>query len=326
LPRVKIISTGSYVPEQVLTNQDLERIVDTSDDWITERTGIKERRIGAADQCSSDLALEASKMALKRAGLKPKDLDLIILATVTPDMPLPSTACMLQAKLGAANAAAFDINAACSGFIYALSTAEAFIKSGKSKKVLVCGAEMLSRITDYEDRSTCILFGDGAGAAVLAPSTGGSGLLSIKIYSDGTQGDLLSVPAGGSMQPASRDTLRKRLHFVKMKGNETFKLAVKTLETIVMDTLKEQGLKPSDLSLLIPHQANLRIIKATAERLKLPPNKVVTNLQRFGNTSAASIPIALDEACCTGRIRPGDYIMMEAFGGGLTWGSALARW
>lgn len=326
MPRAKIISTGSYVPEQVLTNQDLERIVDTTDEWITERTGIKERRIGAAGQCTSDLAAEASKRALKRAGLKPKDLDLIIVATVTPDMPLPSTACMLQAKLGARNAAAFDINAACSGFIYALSAAEAYIKSGKSKKTLVCGAEMLSRITDYEDRATCILFGDGAGAAVLVPSGGESGLLSVKIYSDGSQGDLLTLPAGGSMMPASRDTLLNRQHFVKMKGNETFKLAVKTLERIVLDALRQQGLKPSDISLLIPHQANLRIIKATAERLKIPQGRVVTNLQKFGNTSAASIPIALDEAASGGRIRPGNYIMMEAFGGGLTWGSALARW
>ncbi len=321
----RIISTGSYMPERVMTNHDLERMVDTSDEWITERTGIKERRIARPDQAASDLALEAAKRALKKAQLKVDKIDLIIVATVSGDMPLPSTACILQKKLGAVNAAAMDINAACSGFIYALSVADAFIKSGKYKKALVVGAEVLSKFTDWQDRTTCVLLGDGAGAAVLVPDHG-RGILSVDIYSDGRLWDLLHIPAGGSVMPASKETVEKRLHYVKMKGNETFKVAVRTLETLVVETLKKNNLKPSQLSLLIPHQANLRIIKATAERLGLPMEKVVVNLTRYGNTSAASIPVAMDEALEEGRIKEGDYIMLEAFGGGLTWGSALIKW
>ncbi|MFN3739653.1 MAG: beta-ketoacyl-ACP synthase III [Thermodesulfovibrionales bacterium] len=321
----RIISTGSYMPEKVLTNHDLEKMVDTSDDWITERTGIKERRICKPDQAASDLACEAAKRALKRAQLKVEKIDLIIVATVSGDMPLPSTACLLQKKLGATNAAAMDINAACSGFIYGLSVADAFIKSGKYKKILLVGAEVLSKFTDWQDRTTCVLLGDGAGAAVLAPDHG-RGILSVDIYSDGRLWDLLHIPAGGSAMPASKETIEKRLHYVKMKGNETFKVAVRTLENLVIETLKKNNLKPSQLSLLIPHQANLRIIKATAERLGLPMERVVVNLTRYGNTSAASIPVALDEAIDEGRIKEGDYIMLEAFGGGLTWGSALIKW
>lgn len=326
LIKAKIISTGSYVPERVLTNFDLEKMVDTSDEWITERTGIKERRIANEKEASSDLAYEASKIALKRAGLKAKDLDLIILATVTGDMPIPSTACLLQAKLDAKNASAFDINAACSGFIYALTIADSFIKSRKYKRILVIGSEILSRFTDWEDRSTCVLFGDGAGAAILEATTEDRGIISTHIYSDGKLGDLLSMPGGGSRNPASKDTIKKRMHYIKMKGNETFKVAVRTLENLVVETLKMNNLKPSQLSLLIPHQANLRIIMATAERLGLSLDKVLINLDRYGNTSAASIPIALDEAVRTGRIREGDYILLEAFGGGLTWGSVLIKW
>lgn len=313
------------MPERVMTNHDLEKMVDTSDEWITERTGIKERRIARPDQAASDLACEAARRALKKAQLKVEKIDLIIVATVSGDMPLPSTACLLQKKLGAVNAAAFDINAACSGFIYALSVADNFIKSGKYKKVLVVGTEVLSKFTDWQDRTTCVLLGDGAGAAVLAPDHG-RGILSVDIYSDGRLWDLLHVPAGGSAMPASKETVEKRLHYIKMKGNETFKVAVRTLENLVVETLKKNNLKPSQLSLLIPHQANLRIIKATAERLGLPMERVVVNLTRYGNTSAASIPVALDEAVEEGRIKEGDYIMLEAFGGGLTWGSALIRW
>ncbi|MFA5354057.1 MAG: beta-ketoacyl-ACP synthase III [Thermodesulfovibrionales bacterium] len=324
--RARITGTGSYTPERVLTNHEVERIVETTDEWITERTGIKERRIAADNQATSDLAYEASKNALKAAGIKAKELDLIIVATVTGDMPIPATACLLQHLLGAKNAAAFDLNAACSGFVYGLSVAESFIKSGTYKTILLVGAETLSRFTDWEDRTTCVLFGDGAGAVVLEATEGECGLLSTKIYSDGTIWDLLSVPAGGSRTPVSHETVDKRLHAIRMKGNETFKVAVRTLESLVVETLKENNLEPSQLAALIPHQANLRIIQATASRLGLSMDKVVVNLDRYGNTSAASIPIALDEAVRTGRVREGDLILLEAFGGGLTWASSLIRW
>jgi 3-oxoacyl-[acyl-carrier-protein] synthase-3 len=265
--------------------------------------------------------------ALKECGIKPRHLDLILVGTVTGDMPFPSTACLLQSRLGANNAAAFDLNAACSGFIYALSVGNAYIRSESARKVLVVGAEVLSKFTDWEDRSTCVLFGDGAGAVVLEPAKGGEdGILSVDIHSDGSLGDLLVLPGGGSKHPPSEDTVRDKQHFIKMKGNETFKVAVKTLESIAVETLKKNKVKTSELSLLIPHQANLRIIQATAKRLGLPMDRVLVNLERFGNTSAASIPIALDEAVRSRRIRKGDYILMEAFGGGLTWASALVKW
>jgi len=324
--RAKIIGTGSYAPERILRNADLASMVDTSDEWIVERTGIRERRIANEKQAASDLAYEASKAALKSAGLKAKDMDLIIVASVSGDMPLPATACFLQDKLDAKRAAAFDVNAACSGFIYALSVADAFIKSGTYRRVLVVGAEVLSKFTDWEDRTTCVLFGDGAGAVILDATEGDRGVISVKIHSDGSMWALLHAPGGGSRSPASKDTVKKRMHFIKMKGNETFKVAVRTLESLVVETLKENKLKTSDLSLVIPHQANLRIIQATAKRLNLPMEKVVVNLDRFGNTSAASIPIALDETVRAGRVRNGDYILLEAFGGGLTWASALIKW
>jgi 3-oxoacyl-[acyl-carrier-protein] synthase-3 len=326
LLRAKFVSTGSYQPERVLTNNDLEKIVETSDEWIIERTGIRERRIADERQAASDLALEASKIALKRAGIKPKDIDLIIVATVTADKPFPSTACILQDRLGAKDAAAFDINAACSGFIYGLSIADAFIRSGGKERVLVVGAEVLSKFTDWKDRSTCVLFGDGAGAAVLEASKGEKGIISTHLYSDGSLGDLLTLPGGGSRMPPSEETIRKNQHYIKMKGNETFKIAVKTLEGLVTETLRENRLKPSDIALLIPHQANLRIIQATAKRLGISMDRVLVNIEKYGNTSAASVPMALDEAVRTGRVREGDYILMEAFGGGLTWASALVRW
>lgn len=324
--KARIIATGSYVPERVLTNHDIEKMVDTSDAWITERSGIKERRIAAKEQTTSDLAYEASKAALKQAGLKAGDLDMIIVATVSGDMPFPSTACLLQKRLDAKKAAGFDVNAACSGFLYALSVGESFIKAGARKRVLVVGAEVISKFVDWEDRTTCVLFGDGAGAVILEAATGENGILSTHLHSDGSLWEMLTIPAGGSKNPPSKDTVRERLHCIKMKGNETFKVAVRTLETLATETLKSNKLKPAQLAALIPHQANLRIIKATAERLGLPMDRVVVNLDRYGNTSAASIPIALDEAVRTGRVRTGDYLLLEAFGGGLTWASALIRW
>ena len=301
-------------------------MVDTSDEWITERTGIRERRIADKNQTASDLACEASKIAIERAGLKAEDIDLIIVATVTGDMPFPSTACFLQHKLGALNAAAFDINAACSGFLYALNIADNFIKAGRHRKVLVVGTEVLSKVTDWDDRATCVLFGDGAGAVIVEPTDEDRGILSMHINSDGRMWELLYLPGGGSRNPSSCDSVGQKLHYIKMKGNETFKVAVRTLEELVIKTLEENNLDSSRLSLLIPHQANLRIIQATADRLKIPMEKVIVNLDKFGNTSAASIPIALDEAVVNGRVKNGDYILLEAFGGGLTWASALIKW
>ncbi|GBE36988.1 3-oxoacyl-[acyl-carrier-protein] synthase 3 [bacterium BMS3Bbin07] len=324
--KARITGTGLYVPKKVLTNLDIEKMVDTSDEWIRERTGIRERRIAAEEEAASDLALMASNEALKSAGLKARKLDLIIVATVSGDMPLPSTACILQHRIGAKKAAAFDVNAACSGFIYALSTADAYIRAGIYRRVLVVGSEVLSRLTDWTDRSTCVLLGDGAGAVVLEATDGDRGILSVKLNADGSMWDLLHIPAGGSRMPATEKTVKEGLHYMKMRGNETFKVAVRTLEKLVLSTLKEHKLKPEDISLLIPHQANLRIISATAKRLGLGLEKVMINLDRYGNTSAASIPIALDEAVRSGRVREGDYIILEAFGGGLTWASALIKW
>jgi 3-oxoacyl-[acyl-carrier-protein] synthase-3 len=326
LTRSRIISTGSYLPEKVLTNLDLEKMVETSDQWITERTGIKERRIVNGDQAASDLAYQASKVAIERANRKAEDIDLIIAATVTGDMPFPSTACILQNKLGAKNAAAFDVNAACSGFLYSLYIADGFIRSGMHKRILAVGTEVLSTITDWEDRTTCILFGDGAGAVIVEPTEEDRGIISMSINSDGSFWELLHMPAGGSKLPASRKSVDNKLHCIKMKGNETFKFAVRTLEDLVLKLLEENKLVPSQLSLLIPHQANLRIIQATADRLGLPMDKFLVNIDKYGNTSAASIPIALDEAVTTGRVKDGDYILLEAFGGGLTWASALIKW
>lgn len=324
--RGRITGTGSYAPEKVLNNFDLEKMVDTSDKWITERTGIKERRIAKVSEAASDLGVEASKRALQSAGIKPKKIDMIIVATVTGDMPVPSTASFIQSKLGAKDAAAFDLNAACSGFLYGLSVADSFVRAGEFKKILLVGTEVLSKFTDWEDRSTCILFGDAAAAVVIEATEKDRGIMSIHLYSNGNLWDLLYLPGGGSRYPPSKETLKERVHYIKMKGNETFKIAVRTLEKLVRDTLKANKLNPSDLSLLIPHQANLRIIQATAKRLNLSMDKVVVNLNKYGNTSSASVPMALDEAVRTGRIRQNDYILLEAFGGGLTWASALIKW
>lgn len=324
--RAKILATGSYVPDKVLTNFDIEKIVDTTDKWITERTGIKERRMAAEGQASSDLACEAAKVALDRAGLKPRDLDMIVVATITADSPFPATACVLQQKLGAKKAFALDINAACSGFMYALSMAEKYIISGAARHVLIVGSETLTKFVDWDDRATCVLFGDGAGAAILGPSSDESGLISVDLYSDGTFADFLTIPGGGSIMPASEKSIADKMHFVKMRGNELFKVAVKSLAKVAVDTLKKNNMTHNDIALMVPHQANLRIITATAERLKLPMDKVFLNLHKYGNTSAASIPIAFDEAVSQGRVNKGDLILFEAFGAGLTWASALYRW
>jgi len=324
--RTRVLGTGSYAPDKVLTNHDLEKMVETSDEWIQERTGITERHIADNGMATSDLAVEAGKRALDAAGVKPGDLDLILVATVTPDMVFPCTACIVQDKLGAKATVAFDISAACSGFIFALSTADAFIRSGIYKKVLVVGAETLSKITDWTDRNTCVLFGDGAGAVVLGPDESGHGVLSTHLHTDGSMGDLLYMPGGGSKHPASQWSVEQRLHYIKMRGNETFKIAVRALEDVVMEAINHNGLKPSDIDLMVPHQANLRIIQATAKRLDMPMDKVVVTINKYGNTSAASVPMALDEAVRDGRIKEGSMVLLEAFGGGLSWASALIKW
>jgi 3-oxoacyl-[acyl-carrier-protein] synthase-3 len=322
----RITGTGSYAPKKVITNHDLEKLIDTSDEWITERTGIKERRVVEKGQTTSDLAYEASRKALKAAGIGAHELDLILVATMTPDTILPSMGCVLQDKLGAKNAAAFDIAAACSGFIYGMSVANAFIRSETYKTILLVGAEVISRFTDWEDRTTCILFGDGAGAVVMQRHAGKRGVLSTHLHSDGSLSDLLYVPAGGALHPASHDTVHKRMHFIKMKGNETFKAAVRSLEGVVQEALEHNKVKPDEIDYLVPHQANLRIIQAMAQRLNMPMEKVVITLPLYGNTSAASIPMALDEAVRDGRIKENHLLLFEAFGGGLTWASALVRW
>lgn len=322
----RITGTGSYVPETILTNFDIEKKVATSDEWIIERTGIKERRVVNKTETNSGLCLEAAKRALQAAGAEPGEIDLIIVATMSGDMPMPSTSAILQNKLGARNAAAFDINAACSGFLFGLSVADNFIKTGAAKKLLLVGSEVNSRFLDWKDRATCVLFGDGAGAVVLEPTNGKRGIVSTDIYTDGSMWDFICLPGCGSNHPPTTKNIKERLHFIKMKGNETFKIAVRTLEKLVVDTLEKNDVKTSELAMLIPHQANLRIIKATAKRLKLPLSKVAVNLDKYGNTSSASIPIALDEVVRADRIKKDDYILLEAFGSGLTWASALMKW
>jgi 3-oxoacyl-[acyl-carrier-protein] synthase-3 len=321
-----IAGTGMYVPERILTNAELERMVDTTDAWIVERTGIRERHIAAPEQASSDLGLIAAQRALEMAGLDPGDVDQLIVATTTPDRFLPSCATTLQAKLGAGNAAAYDVFAACSGFVFGLGLARGLIGASLADTILLVGVEELSRIADYEDRNTCVLFGDGAGAAVLRPCAAGDGILSVSIHSDGTQGHILEVPAGGSRAPATAETVARRDHFVKMRGRELFKLAVRGMEESLRKALDDAGLSPADLELVIPHQANQRIIDATRERLGLSPEKVILNIDRYGNTSSASIPISLDEQVRAGRLKPGDNVGFVAFGGGVTWGASVARW
>lgn len=323
---VGILGTGMYVPERVLTNKDLEKIVETNDEWIVSRTGMSERRIAAEDQASSDLAYEAALEALEKAGISAQELELIIVATVTPDMSFPSTACILQNKLGAKKAAAYDLSAACSGFIYGLANATGLIKSGIYKNALVIGAECLSRITDYTDRNTCILFGDGAGAVVLGEVPEGRGFLSFELGADGGGGELLKASGGGSRYPISQKVLEDKSQYIYMAGKEVFKFAVKIMGSAAEEALRKAGVEKSDIDLLIPHQANIRIIQSALERLELPEEKCMINLNKYGNVSAASIPIALAEAVRENRVQEGDKLLFVGFGGGLTWGSSVLVW
>jgi 3-oxoacyl-[acyl-carrier-protein] synthase-3 len=323
--RGRITGTGSYVPAKTLTNADLENMVATSDQWITERTGIRSRAVVGPGEACSDLAVKAARRALEAANISATDLDMILLATCTGDYPLPATACLIQHQLGATKAAACDLGAACCGFVYALSMADAYVKTGM-RHVLVVGSEVMSAITDWTDRNTCVLFGDGAGAAVVSASEGASGVLSTHLRSDGALWELIAVPGGGSRLPPSEKVVTEKLNCIKMKGNETFKVAVRMLEEIARETLTANQVTIADLDLYVPHQANVRILRAVADRLELPLEKVMLNLDRYGNTSAASIPIALDEAVRQGRIKQGSLVMLGAFGAGLTWASALIRW
>jgi len=325
-PSVGIIGTGKYVPERVLTNAELEQMVETNDEWIVTRTGIRERRIVAPDQATSDLALRASQEALRAAGLTAEDIDLIIVATITPDMFFPSTACLLQDKLGAKKAAAFDLSAACSGFIYSLATASSMIATGMYKHALVVGAECLSRITDYTDRNTCILFGDGAGAVVLGPVEEGRGFKSFELGADGSGGELLCISGGGSRLPATAASVDEKKHFIHMAGNDVFKFAVRIMGSAAEEALRKAGIEKSDIDLLVPHQANIRIINSAINRLDLPEDKCMVNLDKYGNMSAASIPVALAEAVEQGRVNKGDTIVLVGFGGGLTWGASVLNW
>src|SRR5215469_14967124 len=320
-----ITGWGMCVPEKVLTNADMERIVDTSDEWITARTGIKQRHVASSGESASTLSIAAARQALERAGIEGKDLGLIIVATVCADYPFPSTANLVQHALGA-RCGAFDIQAACSGFLYALSTAHQFIANGSTKHVLVVGVEVLSRVVDYTDRSTCVLFGDGAGAVVLSASDQPGGLLGYTIGSDGARPELLWIPSGGSAEPDTEETIRSRRNFVQMQGGEVFKFATRIMGTAMEEALSHAGLTADDMDLFIPHQANLRIIEAASKRLNLPPEKVFVNIQNYGNTSAAAIPIALCEAIDQGRVYPGARLGMVAFGAGLTWAAAVVEW
>jgi len=321
----KIVGLGKYLPSKRLLNSDLEKMVDTSDEWITTRTGIKERRIAEGGVGASGLAHKASQIALERAGIDPKDLDLIIVATITPDTQFPSTACHLQNHLKAKKAACFDVSAACAGFVYALASAWQFIKGGLYKNVLVVGSEVLSTITDWEDRSTCVLFGDGAGAAVLTESEG-AGFLSAYLGSDGSQAEILSMPGGGSRNPISSEIIEKRLHYMKMKGNELFRVAVRIMVHAADKALAQAGLEKRDVDLFIPHQANERIINAVAQRLHIPQDKIYLNIARYGNMSSASSAVALCEAWEENKIKKDGIVVLDAFGGGLVWGSCVIKW
>jgi 3-oxoacyl-[acyl-carrier-protein] synthase-3 len=326
-PFAEMASVGVAVPPRVVTNHDLAKTLDTSDEWIVERTGIRERRIAAPEQSVAMLSREASELAMERAGVTAAELDSIILGTASPDRLLPSTACDLQALLGATNAAAFDVSAACPGFVYALTVAEGFIASGQSRTVLVVGAEKLSTITDFQDRSTAILFGDGAGAAIIRPSSGnGRGLLSTFLKSDGRLAPLLYRPSGGSADPISERVVCDRSHYMRMAGREVFKAAVLAMAEACDEALSRAGVTADEIDLLVPHQANLRIIEATAKHAGIPMSKVMVNLDRYGNTSSASIPLALDQAIGEGRVKPGSLVLLVAFGAGFTWGSAVLRW
>lgn len=320
-----VIGTGSYASDNVLTNHDLEQMVDTSDEWIKGRTGIERRHILEKGRTNSDQAAEAAKRAIQDAGISVKDIECILVATITPDSFLPSTGCEIQAKIGAHNAAAMDVAGACSGFLYGISLADSLIGVQRYRHVLVIGSEVLSRFVNWEDRATCVLFGDGAGAVVLAPSNGRRGVLSSYMKSDGRLGDLLRMPGGGSSFPATHETVDKKLHTIYMEGREVFKHAVRTMVDAALHGLKEANLKPEEIDLLITHQANMRIIDAVKQRLRLPDEKVFINLHEYGNTSAASIPIALDQAKREGRLKEGDKLLLVAFGGGFTWAASVIQ-
>jgi len=325
--RAKIIGTGAAVPKKLLTNADLEKMVETSDQWIMERTGIKERHIVSEGEKFSDLCTKAAETALKRAHVKPEDLDMILVGTISGDMPFPATACFVQKNLGATGAAASDVGAACVGFLYGLHLADGLIQSNKADNVLVIGGEVLTRYVDWTDRSTCVLFGDGAGAVVLQATKGDHGILGTRMKSNGNYADFICMPGGGSNHPASDPkNIEQKLAYIRMKGNETFKVAVKAMADVSADLLAEQGFTKEDIHLFIPHQANERIIDAVASRLKFPAERVYKNVERYGNTSAASIPIALDECVQAGRVNTGDLVLLTAFGAGIVWGSVLVRW
>jgi 3-oxoacyl-[acyl-carrier-protein] synthase-3 len=326
MQRAGILGTGSALPKKVITNRDLERMVNTSDEWITERTGIKERRQAAPHETTSKLSVQAARRALEMAGLKAKDLDMIICSTISPDMPLPATAAFIQAALGAPACCAFDLAAACSGFLFGMTVAEQFIGSGKSKYILVIGAELLSRFLDYRDRATCVIFGDGVAAAILGPVEPPSGILAAEMLTDGQYAGHLYIPAGGTVRPASCATVQAGEHYIKMRGNELFKVAVRSLEDVSRRVLEKAHLGPEQVDLFIPHQANQRITEAVRERLGVSPEKVYSNISRVGNTSSASIPICVDECVRSGRIKKGDVILMSAFGAGVTWGGVVMRW
>lgn len=324
--RSRIIATGSYVPPKVLTNYDLEKMVDTSNEWIVSRSGIRERRIVEKDVATSDLGTQAALRALEMASLSAADLDFIITGTNSPDMFFPCTGCFIQAKIGAKKAAAFDVSAGCTSFIHALSLADKFIKEDPRRKVMVLGAEIMSKITDWTDRSTCVLFGDGAGAVILVGEEGERGILSTHLHSDGTLWELLYIPGGGSANPSTHETVEKRMHYIKMAGNQLFKVAVRALAEVSLEALEFNGLSSKDIDLMIPHQANTRIVEAAAKLINFPMEKVYLNIDKYGNTSSATIPIALDEAQRAGKLKPGDLILLCSFGTGVTWGSAIIRW
>jgi len=323
---VSIVGTGSYVPARVMTNADLEKLVETSDEWITARTGIKERRIAAVDEKTSDMASRAALAALEQAGVKPEEVDLILVATISPDMFFPSTACLVQRQIGAKNAACFDLSAACAGFVYGLEVAQQFITSRTADTVLVIGAEKLSALVDWTDRNTCVLFGDGAGAAVLRNRGDVHGLLTTHMGSDGNYADLLNIPGGGAACPITPANVDQRLNTIKMAGREVFKQAVTSMLRAGQAALDRCGLQIEDITCIIPHQANMRIIEAIADRLKVPMDRFFVNLEKYGNTSAAAVAIALDEANRSGRIQKGDYVLLIVFGGGLTWASSIIQW
>ena len=323
---VGIIGTGSCLPEKIVTNYDLEKIMDTKHDWIVERTGIERRRIADPSVAASDLGTEAAKLALEDAGVNAEEIDLIITATLTPDMNIPSTACIIQEKIGAVNSAAFDLGAACTGFLYALSTANAFIKAGQAKKVLIVGVEILSKYINWEDRKTAVLFADGAGAAVVSEVEEGKGVLSTALGADGTGGKFLYITAGGTRMPATYETVEKKLHSIVMDGSEVFKFAARKMADVSLEALEKAGLTLEDINYLVPHQANIRIIQNAAKRLKVSMDKVYLNIQDYGNISAASVPVALDEASKKGCIKQDDIVLLVGFGAGLTWGAAVIKW